>query len=295
MNNSSKYKTFPPPIVLDPHLWTWEGKMYDYHGQCDLIYTTCPKFDDNKGLHLHLRTQFVEPNMWSTISSIAIKIGEDVLEVQNNGNYYVNGEPNVLLTDTTNLSDHALIQQLDKDGSRTVYKIDLKGNVSLYIKVRSLFERDSLSFTIKGVHNHRKNGGHFFDDCVGLSSTWEHPGGERFLVGRSGTHYAKHEAVDFGPEWQVDFTKNDPSLFYEDTGRQLPHQECIDSPLQSKDQRHLKALHEVDGGALARQAEEACSNLNGRGDLFDACFFDVLVTGDVKRLLKSMTSELNQL
>ena len=255
--------------------------MYDYHGQCDLIYTTCPKFDHSKGLHLHLRTQFVEPSMWSTISSIAVKIGEDLFEVQNNGEYYINGELNALLTDTTNLSSHTLSQRLDKGGSRTVYSIDLKDNVSLNIKVRSFFERDSLSFTINGVHGHRLNGGRSFGDCVGLSSTWEHPGGERFLVGRRGTHYAKHEAVDFGPEWQVDFTKDDPSLFYKDAGHQLPHQECIDSPLQSKDQRHLKALHEVDGGALARQAEEACGHLDDGGDLFDACFFDVLVTGDV--------------
>jgi len=98
-------------------------------------------------------------------------------------------------------------------------------------------------------------------------------------VGRSGTAYAAHEAVDFGPEWQVDFSKDDPSLFVEDLARQLPRQECIDSPLQ-KDSRHLKKLVDVNGGALARQAEEACSHLRGE-DLFDSCYFDVLVTGDV--------------
>ena len=69
-------------------------------------------------------------------------------------------------------------------------------------------------------------------------------------------------------------------LFVKNIGQQLPDQKCLDSPLQAKDQRHLKALHQADGGALARQAEEACSHVNDK-ELFDACFFDVLVTGDV--------------
>ena len=118
--------------------------MYDYHGQCDLIYTTCPKFDNSKGFHLHIRTQFVEPMMWSTISSMAVKIGDDIFEVHDNddllkekenGNYYLNGESNVKLTDATNLAGHALTKRVDK--SRTFYNIDLGDNVSLEIKVRT--------------------------------------------------------------------------------------------------------------------------------------------------------------
>jgi len=253
--------------------------MFDYHGQCDLIYTTCPKFDHNKGLNIHLRTEFVEPNKWSTIASMAVKIGEDVLEVQNNGSYFLNGVALPDLTDSS-LSGHELTQAGDKSGTRNYFTIDLKDNISLDIKVRNSGKRDSLSFTINGIHEHRNNGGQFFHDCVGLASTWEHPAGNRILVGRSGTAYAKHEAVDFGPEWQVDFTKNDPDLFIEDLARQLPHQECVDSPLQAKDQRHLKKIAEADGGANARQAEKACSHLSGN-ELFDSCYFDVLVSGDV--------------
>ena len=262
----------------DPHLWTWEGEMFDYHGQCDLIYTTCPMFDHNKGLDVHIRTEFVEPIKWSTIASMAIKIGNDVFEVQNNGSYYLNGEANVDLMDKF-LSEHKLSKRTDRSGERATYVVEMEDGVSINIKVRNSEKRDSLSFTIEGVQDHRENGGSFFHDCVGLASTWDHPAGNRFLVGRSGTAYASHEAVDFGPEWQVDFSKDDPSLFVEDLARQLPRQECVDSPLQ-KDSRHLKKLVDANGGALARQAEEACSHLHG-DDLFDSCYFDVLVTGDV--------------
>jgi len=253
--------------------------MYDYHGQCDLIYTTCPKFDHNQGLHIHLRTEFVEPMKWSTIASMAVKIGEDIFEVENNGAYFLNRAALADLTDAS-LGDHKLTQSVDKSGTRDYYSIDLKNNMSIDIKVRNSAKRDSLSFTINGVHEHRASGGTALSDCVGLTSTWEHPVGSRFLVGRSGNAYAPHEAADFGPEWQVDFSKNDPNLFMEKIARQLPQKRCDDSPLQSKDRRHLKKLAEADNGANARQAEEACNHLRGN-DLFDSCYFDVLVTGDV--------------
>lgn len=140
-------------------------------------------------------------------------------------------------------------------------------------------KRDAIKFKFNGVHDHRKNGGMSLSDCVGLTSTWDHPDEGELLVGRSGTKYTPQEAVDFGPEWQVDLTKGDPMLFAKDIGQQLPQNKCIDSPLQT-DKRHLQKLMTADEGAFARQAEEACSHVNGE-DLYDACFFDVLVTGDV--------------
>ena len=260
--------------------------MYDYHGQCDLIYTTCPSFDHNNGLHIHLRTEFVLPRKWSTISSMAVKIGEDVFEIQNNGTYYVKGEADADLTDATNLSGHKLIHKtksVSNISTRSIFEVDLGDDMSLIItRGTRNTGRDSISFKIAGVHEHRSSGGASLSDCVGLTSTWDHdPNDEKFLIGRSGNRYASHEAVDFGPEWQVDLTKGDPMLFYKNIGQHLPDQKCLDSPLQAKDQRHLKALHAAEGGALARQAEEACGHLDDGGSLFDACFFDVLVTGDV--------------
>lgn len=140
--------------------------------------------------------------------------------------------------------------------------------------------RDMIHFKFNGVHDHRKNGGMSLSDCEGLTSTWDHPEGGELLVGRSGTKYTPQESVDFGPEWQVDLTKGDPMLFAKDIGQQLPQGKCIDSPLQT-DQRHLNRLLTENEGENARIAEEACSHLKDNADLFDACFFDVLVTGDV--------------
>lgn len=68
-------------------------------------------------------------------------------------------------------------------------------------------------------------------------------------------------------------------LFAVDMGMQLPDQKCIESPFHESSGRRLHSIMEEDGGALARQAEEACSHLKD-SDLFDSCYFDVLVTGD---------------
>mmetsp|Transcript_18287 Transcript_18287/g.23012 ORF Transcript_18287/g.23012 Transcript_18287/m.23012 type:complete len:460 (+) Transcript_18287:107-1486(+) len=277
----------PPGAHDDPHFYTWQGALYDYHGVCDMIYTTCPNYDQGKGFHMHLRTEFVEPTKWSTISSLAVKIGDDVFEAQNNGSYYVNGVPNVDLSEGVDFAGHKLrsANRFDQGRLRLLYQIELEDDSLLEVLVKSpkndgsRGDRSSLSFQIKGAHEHRNNGGNAFSDCVGLSNTWEQPEEGKYLVGRSGELYEFERAHEFAPEWQVDQDKNDPMLFFKDVGLQLPQQECIKSPILVADHRHLNHLKEADGGALGRQAEEACSHLSG-DTLYDACVFDVLVTGD---------------
>ena len=224
---------------------------------------------------------------------MAVKVGEEVFEVHNNRTYFYNDEINPDLNDAE-LSGHKLIhKQASKPNverhSFTVLLIgddfDLKDSVALEItQTRRQLEnnkvRESLSFQILGINQYRRKRGKAFSDCQGLAGSWNHARNGAFLSGRSGKTYTKEEGGEFGPEWQVDSTKGDPMLFMEKVGPQLPDQKCDNSPLQAKDQRHLKALLAADGGALARQAEEACSHVNDK-ELFDACFFDVLVTGDV--------------
>lgn len=278
----TKKEPTPPGGHDDPHLYTWKGIRYGYHGECDLVYTTCPNFAGGKGLNIHLRTKMVEPLNWSTIAGMAVKIGDDVLEVQNNGEYYLNGELNADLT-STSLAGYMLTKEDPAEVKHTIssiFTVELEDGLAIEITRSNYYgRRDMISFKIEGVHNHRMSGGDLLSDCVGLTSSWDHSEEGEILVGRSGATYTTKDAVDFGPEWQVDLTKGDPMLFAENLGQQLPDQECIESPLQARDGRHLRKLMTADNGAFARQAEEACSHLNG-DDLFDACFFDVLVTGD---------------
>lgn len=73
----------------DPHFHTWGGESYDYQGGCDLVLVSAPKFANDMGLNVHLRT--TTRYDYSYIESAAIQIGPDVLEVSSFGDYFFNG------------------------------------------------------------------------------------------------------------------------------------------------------------------------------------------------------------
>ncbi|CAB9512707.1 Glycoside hydrolase Family 5 [Seminavis robusta] len=63
----------------DPHFLTWNGKMYDYMGACDLVLLHAPNFkDNNTALDIHIRTKTRYD--YSYIETAAVQIGEDILE-----------------------------------------------------------------------------------------------------------------------------------------------------------------------------------------------------------------------
>jgi hypothetical protein len=74
----------------DPHFRMYDGTVYSYHGECDLIMTRSPGFDNGLGLDVHTRTSMVA-EAWSLISDVAIPIGNDIFEVSNQEITYVNG------------------------------------------------------------------------------------------------------------------------------------------------------------------------------------------------------------
>lgn len=79
----------------DPHVKTWVGQQYDYHGECDLVLVSSEKFANGLGLDIHIRTTIRDD--WSYISATALRIGEDILEVHSFGKYYLNGVENAPL------------------------------------------------------------------------------------------------------------------------------------------------------------------------------------------------------
>jgi hypothetical protein len=70
----------------DPHFRAWNGKYYSYHGECDLIMIENPSFQDGLGIELHIRTQIND--FYSVISSASIRIGSDILEIDQSNMYY---------------------------------------------------------------------------------------------------------------------------------------------------------------------------------------------------------------
>ena len=77
--------------MIDPHFRTFDGTKYSYHGECDLILVRSEEVGDSGlGLDLHIRTKMVAG--WSLISNAALKIGVDVVEIVNDGSFYLNGK-----------------------------------------------------------------------------------------------------------------------------------------------------------------------------------------------------------
>jgi hypothetical protein len=79
----------------DPHFKTWRGQKYDFHGECDLILLQNKDFETGLDLDVHIRTQMLRD--MSYISSAVLRIGSDVLEVESQGVYYLNGVANAEL------------------------------------------------------------------------------------------------------------------------------------------------------------------------------------------------------
>jgi len=73
----------------DPHFKTWTGAKFDYHGECDLVLVDNPTFANGLGLKVHIRTTRIK--YFSYIEQIAVQIGEDILEFNNDvDNFMIN-------------------------------------------------------------------------------------------------------------------------------------------------------------------------------------------------------------
>jgi len=79
-------------LRADPHFTTFSGKSFDYHGECDLVMLSSPSFASGSGLSVHIRTTRMDGKLlsYSYISGAAVGIGNNVLEVQQDGTLFLN-------------------------------------------------------------------------------------------------------------------------------------------------------------------------------------------------------------
>jgi cysteine-rich repeat protein len=236
----------------DPHFKTWRGHHYDFHGECDLVLLHSSAFESGLGLDVHVRTQ-IRRDM-SFISSAAIRIGTDILEVESQGIYYFNGEYGAALPSKFSgfVFSHT---QLTK--KQHVFEVYLGGRERIKIKTYN----DFVSVLIEqGQIEH-------FGDSVGLMGDF----GKGRMLARDGRTVINNEN-EFGQEWQVLATE--PSLFQTPF---LPQdkQECAMPPPMVQASQLRRRLSSIDHLA----AEKACEHWgDGKAD----CVFDVLTTGDLE-------------
>jgi len=255
-------KSAPPPtnkggVSGDPHFKTWTGDKYDYHGECDLVLVDHPSFMDGLGLRVHIRTTRVK--YFSYIEQVAVQIGEDVLEFNNDvDNFLINGE-----IPEANRKHHRTYLGgfvVRRDTKSISIRLHDEGRQDLHVAKIDLHARRN------GFPHVIVDGGNteIFKGSLGLLGDWET--GKR--IARDGeTELGGHDATDFALEWQVQDTE--PALFQESRFPQYP---TTCTPPAARIENRLGS------SAFQKEAEEACAHW--KEDKED-CIFDVIATRDV--------------
>jgi len=240
----------------DPHFKTWTGDKFDYHGECDLVMVDHPEFHSGLGLKLHIRTTRVQ--YWSFIETVALQIGDDVLEFGNDvENFLINGLP---------------VERKQKHHKTHLGEFVVRRDTKA-ISVRLHQEGRRDEHIAKIDFHSRKNGfpaiivdggnTDLFKGSLGLLGDWET--GKR--LARDGeTVLDGHDATPFALEWQVRDT--DPILFQEARFPQFPTQ-CTAPAKQN---------NRLGSEKMRIEAEKACAHW--KEDKED-CIFDVMATRDV--------------
>jgi von Willebrand factor type D domain len=250
---------FDPKLIYksggfgDPHFETFDGTEYSFHGECDLVMARSPFFANGTGLEIHARTTIV--GTWSLISSTAMRIGDDILEIVNDDTVYLNGVKNVELPLT--LADKYKVSKTQEtfaanENARVVYTIELEtGEVKVSNNQKML--RVDVNAFLPGT-----------EGMLGLQSA-------KGMIGRD-RETVLSNANEMGSQWQV--RNYEPMLFHEARAPQYPA--TCKLPSESVTERKLRRSNV----AVLKLAKEACSDVTEKRRQF--CVDDVLLSGDVK-------------
>jgi hypothetical protein len=238
----------------DPHFKTWRGKHFDFHGVCDLVLLQSKELESGLDLDVHIRTHMRRD--MSYISSAALRICTDVLEVESQGVYYLNGQAGADLPIELCGFEFLHTQPTDK---QHVFEIHLGGRERIKIKTYKDFV--SVSF--------EQGQGKHFAKSVGLMGDFA----MGHMIARDGKTVMSN-ANAFGQEWQVLDTES--NLFQTLRFPQHPTVCTMPTPVQASQLRR-RLSEKSKGDELA--AEKACEHW---GEGKDDCVFDVLTTGDLE-------------
>jgi hypothetical protein len=192
----------------------------------------------------------------SFVSSAAVRVGTDLLEVGSQGIYHLNGLAGADLTSKFGGFEFLHTQPTDK---QHVFEVHLGNRERIKVKtykdfVSVLFEQ------AKPEH---------FGQSVGLMGAFE----TGHMIGRDGKTVID-DADAFGQDWQV--LNSEPKLFHTLRFPQHPQVCTMPTPTQATSQLRRR-LSESSVDELA--AEKACEHW---GEGKDDCVFDVLTTGDLE-------------
>ena len=205
-------------------------------------------------MDIHIRTTIRDD--WSFISAAAVRIGEDILEVQSNKKHYFNGVENAPLP--KQWAGFRTKHMISKHKNRPERFIVYVGPGRIEMRVYGDFV---------GVYIENPLEEHF-GDAVGLMGNFKT---SKWLL-RDGESETK-DPNTFGNEWQVQ--DHEHKLFMEDGSVTYP--ETCRLPVQptEEERRHRRLM---ESQITVEMAEEACKNWTTDKEF---CIEDVLMTGDI--------------
>jgi len=247
----------------DPHFKSWKNEHFEFHGQCDLVLTSDPNFAHGLGMDVHIRTKLVR--FWSYIKNAAIRIGDDILEVQGstdaddqteaiywyNLEYqgkmsHVGGFP--ITVDISNAKSH-----------KRTFEIDLSSKYpGEKIVISTFYEFVRVDFVNASAKAFGKTIGMLGDYNTGKTLARD---GETIM----------DDFYELGNEWQV--LPAEYMLFHSVSDPQFPKR-CI-LPEDPRGNRHRRLGEE---SISSEEAKAACAKrLNDPLDVKD-CVYDILAT-----------------
>jgi len=253
----------PAGAYGDPHINTWGGESYDFHGACDLVLFSNPSFDNGSGVDVHIRNKRM--NMWSFIETTAIRIGNDIFELtggKDNDNFLINGIVQKVKNENGvvgSISGYDIkFMQVNEKSRKFIINLGTNQNKN---NLEEIVFKTWNSFVSVSVKNPTMN---HFDGSLGLMGSF--PAGA--MVARDGKTMFD-DSDEFGQEWQV--LNSEPQLFSQ-RGTVGPNDMCS-SPSKVEMRRRLQ-------GSIVtlKEAEIACDSVSK--EMNDLCIFDVMATND---------------
>ena len=230
-----------------------------------MVLINSNEFAFGLGITVHVRTTRVDNQniAYSYISSVAVKIGNDILEVSGDedaGELFAN---KVSAVEVTSLAGYPLTKSLrtfkypKKDV--VIYSLNLRDGNS--IEIRANTNTGMLYVDINGHFGHSE----------GLVGSRQHEG----LFSRDGTMDLSGHWNTYGKEWQVKNTE--PKLFRVNSAPQHPEGCVYVSKEITTNLRHRRLTD--DAAVSIEDANEACATSHDR--LKEFCVYDLMASGDL--------------
>ena len=249
----------------DPHFITWAEHHFDFQGACDLVMINNPTYDNGKGMYIHGRS--VSHGVWASMSSVAVKIGDDVLEVHGESPLIINGvETPVAEVAGTEVpfpkkfGGFDLTVQIFGPHSRR-FIIHMGNGEKIMVS--------NFKYIVNAELTDPRSSD--FAGSVGIWGTYNVEHGA--MVGRDGKTIIEDPDA-FGQEWQVQ--PSDPQLFSVVDGPQYPSK-CAMPEKASAATRHLRAMNKK---VSEDDAKKACAK--APSDKMENCVADVFGSDDIE-------------